>query len=139
MQNETFKPVTDAACQAVMDELSKHEPIFHRPEFGTSRRDFEAMITDDFWEIGASGNIYNRSYILEVLEDRHGNPDTEYKEDWETGDFYCSKIAENRYLLSYTLTLHGRLTRRTTLWHRANDGWKAAFHQGTTVKQEEAS
>lgn len=139
MQNDTFKPVTDAACQAVMDELSRHEPIFHRPEFGTTRSDFEAMITDDFWEIGASGNIYNRSYILEVLEDRHGNTETEYKEDWETGDFYCSMIAENRYLLSYTLTLHGRLTRRTTLWHRTSDGWKAAFHQGTLVKQGETS
>lgn len=138
MQNETFKPVTDVACQAVMDELSQHEPIFHRTEFGTARSDFEAMTTDDFWEIGASGNIYNRDYILDVLEQRHG-PDSEYKEDWETGDFYCSMIAENRYLVSYTLTLHGRLTRRTTLWNRTGDGWKAAFHQGTLVKQGEAS
>ncbi len=136
MQNDTFKPVTDAACLTVMDELSKHEPIFHRPELGTSRSDFEAMITDDFWEIGASGNIYNRDYILEVLEQRH-SPDSEYQEDWETGDFYCRMIAENHYLLSYTLTLHGRLTRRTTLWNRTGDGWKAVFHQGTLVKQGE--
>lgn len=138
MLNDACKPVTNAACEAVRDELSAREPIFHRPEFGTGRQDFEAMTTDDFWEIGASGNIYNRNYILDVLEQRHG-PDSDYKEDWETGDFYCSRIAEQSYLLSYTLTLHGRLTRRTTLWHRTADGWKASFHQGTLVKQGEQS
>lgn len=135
MEDEAFKPITPAACRAVMDELSRHEPVFHRPEFGTSRSDFEAMITDDFWEIGASGNIYSRDYILDVLEKRHG--DTAYKEDWETNDFHCSQIAENLYLVSYTLRLHGRFSRRTTLWHRTQDGWKAGFHQGTPVKQEQ--
>ena len=35
------------------DALRAREPLFHRPELGTSRADFERMIVDSFWEIGA--------------------------------------------------------------------------------------
>jgi hypothetical protein len=137
MQNDISGPVTDTACMAVMEELKQHEPIFHRPEFGTSRSDFEAIITENFWEIGASGNIYSRSYILDVLEQRHSNAD--YKDEWETDDFHCSMVAENHYLVSYLLKRNGRLTRRATLWSRTSDGWRAFFHQGTHINQEEKS
>lgn len=30
-------------------ELAAREPIFHRPEFGSTRADFESMLSDDFW------------------------------------------------------------------------------------------
>ena len=30
--------------QDVRNELRRREPIFHRPEFGTTRKDFEAML-----------------------------------------------------------------------------------------------
>jgi len=135
MHDEACKPDMSAACIAGVEELGRHEPGFHRPELGTSRSDFEAMITDDFWEIGASGNIYSRDYILGVLEKRHS--DATYREDWETNDFHCSQIAQDLYLVSYTLRLHGRFSRRTTLWQRTQDGWKARFHQGTPVKAQE--
>ena len=39
----------------VLEELKRREPIFHHPEFGTTRADFERQVTEDFWEIGASG------------------------------------------------------------------------------------
>jgi hypothetical protein len=32
----------------VLAELSAREPIFHRPELGTSRADFERMTVEDF-------------------------------------------------------------------------------------------
>ena len=40
--------------------LRSREPIFHRSEFGTSRSDFDAMMADDFREVGASGSKYSR-------------------------------------------------------------------------------
>ena len=33
--------------QEVLAELSAREPIFHRPELGTSRADFERMTVED--------------------------------------------------------------------------------------------
>ena len=33
--------VADAKLSDVLEELTRREPIFHRPEFGTTREDFE--------------------------------------------------------------------------------------------------
>jgi hypothetical protein len=44
---------TDSELIEILDELSSREPIFHRPEGGTKRSDFEKMTDDDFWEVGA--------------------------------------------------------------------------------------
>ncbi|MES1153696.1 MAG: DUF4440 domain-containing protein, partial [Rhodanobacter sp.] len=52
----------------VLEALRRREPIFHRPEFGSTRADFERMAAADFWEIGASGRRYSRAHVLDVLE-----------------------------------------------------------------------
>jgi hypothetical protein len=46
---------TDPELSAVLSELIRRAPIFHRRAFGTTRRDFEKMLVPDFWELGASG------------------------------------------------------------------------------------
>ena len=38
----------------ILNELIKREPIFHRPEFGATRKDYEKMTEETFWEVGAS-------------------------------------------------------------------------------------
>ena len=125
--------VTDPALLGVLDELRQREPIFHRPEHGSRRADFERMTEPDFWEIGASGRRYRRSWVLDVLDARlvAAAPDL-----WETSDFHCRELAADLYLLTYTLRQGLRLTRRATIWRRAPDGWKIVFHQGTEVAPE---
>ena len=114
-------------------ELSRREPIFHRPEFGTSRADFEKMMVDDFWEVGASGARYSRKFALDELERRYTAPN--YEDVWETSDFHCRQLAPDVYLLTYTLLQHGtRRTRRSTIWQRTAEGWKIVYHQGTIVQ-----
>jgi hypothetical protein len=116
----------------VLNELKNREPIFHLPEFGTSRKDFENMTEETFWEVGASGRIYTREYVLNVLEERFANP----REDkWETKDFKCQEIANDNYLLTYTLLQGERITRRATIWRRYIDDWKIVYHQGTIVEE----
>jgi hypothetical protein len=56
--------VTDPTLMDVLDELRAREPLFHRREFGTTRSHFEAMTSDDFWEVGSSGRAYSREYVL---------------------------------------------------------------------------
>ena len=63
---------TDPALLDVLQQVVAWEPIFHRPEFGTRRSDFERMVTPEFWEVGASGRRYSRDYVLDELEKRHG-------------------------------------------------------------------
>ena len=125
---------TDPALSGILEELKSREPIFHRPEFGATRADYESMMHQDFWEIGASGRRYSREFVLAELERRRQHPT---KDIWETSDFLCRKLAADIYLLTYTLIQDKiRKTRRSTLWQRTEVGWKIMFHQGTMVEDE---
>ena len=125
-------PVTAPELQGIVAELVAREPIFHRPEFGTKRADFEEMMADDFWETGASGRIYSRQFVLDELERRFARPQEDI---WETSNFACRRLAQDLYLLTYTLLQNQtRLTRRATIWRKTTTGWKIVYHQGTIVQ-----
>jgi hypothetical protein len=124
--------VTPAELASVREELIQREPIFHRPELGTTRADFERMTADDFWEIGASGRRYSRTFILDELQKRYADPQEEHL---VASGFYCRQLAADTYLLTYNLLQPpDRTTRRTTIWQRTSEGWKIVFHQGTLVQ-----
>ncbi len=122
---------TDPRLAHVLEELVRREPIFHRPEFGTTRADFEAVTDESFWETGATGRRYSRAFVLDQLEKRYAAPQAD---EWETSDFHCFEIAPDNYLLTYTLLQGNRLTRRATIWRRTCAGWKILYHQGTIVQ-----
>jgi hypothetical protein len=123
--------ITDPKILDVLKELVRREPIFHRPEFGTTRADFERMTEEAFWEVGASGKRYSRQYVLNTLEKRYAN---QAEDTWQTRDFYCIELAADNYLLTYTLIQGNRITRRSTIWRRTDQGWKIVYHQGTLVE-----
>jgi predicted RNase H-like HicB family nuclease len=123
---------TAPELEGVLAELSRREPIFHRPEFGSTRADFARMTAEDYWETGASGRRYSRQAVLDGLEERFSVP---HEDVWETMDFHCRRLSEDTYLLTYTLHQdHARLTRRATIWRNTADGWKIVYHQGTIVQ-----
>ena len=123
--------ITDPALTTVLEELKSREPIFHRPEHGTTRADFESMMAPDFREVGASGRRYSKDYVLAELQKRYAG---EYVDEWKTQDFHCRKLAGDVYLLTYTLLQGERQTRRSTIWQHTSSGWKIVFHQGTIVE-----
>ena len=125
------KRQTATELLSIQGELVAREPIFHRPEHGTSRAAFEAMTVDDFWEVGALGRRYSRAYVLDTLEQRYSQA---HEDEWKTEDFYCQQIAPENYLLRYTLWQGPRKTQRLTLWRRAPQGWVIIYHQGTVVE-----
>ena len=130
----SFVQETDPALLDILEELKAREPIFHRPEFGTTRADFESMMHVGFWEIGASGRRYSRDHVLAELEKRHAHP---HEDVWETSEFHCRQLASDIYLLTYTLIQNKiRKTRRSTVWQHTEAGWKITFHQGTMVEDE---
>jgi hypothetical protein len=125
---------TDPALLEILEDLKRREPIFHRPEFGTSRADFESTTHPGFWEIGASGRRYSREYVLAELDRRRRDPTEDV---WETSEFHCRRLAPDVYLLTYTLIQNKiRKTRRSTIWQHTEVGWKIIFHQGTIVQDE---
>jgi hypothetical protein len=125
---------TDPRIAAVLEELAAREPIFHRPEQGTSRADFEALTAPDFWETGASGRRYGRAFVIETAVARHADPGYADRDAWQADDFQARQIAPDVYLLTYTLRQPDRVTRRLTVWRRVADGWQVLYHQGTVVE-----
>lgn len=125
---------TDDELQDVLEELKAREPMFHHPEFGTDREDFEEMIDPEFWEVGASGRRYSREFCIETTLERYaGDYEDEY--EWETRDFYCRELGDDHYLLTYTLVDNGsRVTRRSSIWRRTEGRWTIVYHQGTLVE-----
>jgi hypothetical protein len=122
--------VTDPTLTEILDELRSREPLFHRRELGMTMSHLEAMTTEDFWEVGASGRAYSREHVLDVLEQRYRQTD---EDEWESSDFYCRRIGPESYLLTYTLRQGQRVTRRSTLWQNTTGQWKVLYHQGTIV------
>jgi hypothetical protein len=123
--------ITDTAFAGVLAERWVREAIFHGAESGTSRTDFAKLMARDFCEVGASGRRYSREYVLDELEKRQSIP---LEDVWEAKDFHCRKLGHDVYLLTYTLLQdHRRLTRRSSIWQRTDEGWRIIFHQGTIV------
>ena len=88
-------------------------------------------MAEEYWEVGASGRIYDRALILEELERRQ---DHTLPPDWRTDGFHLLQLSEETYLLTYTLTQKTRVTRRSTLWRRTGELWQILYHQGTIVQ-----
>jgi len=116
----------------ITNELVRLERDFHQPPPGTSPASLEAATVEDFWEVGASGRCYDRTFVIGELERRLKNPSPNR---WVYSDTYCRQLAPDVFLLSYSLVQdNGRFTRRSTIWQRFSDGWKMVFHQGTIVQ-----
>jgi hypothetical protein len=128
------KLVTRREERGVLEELRELEPIFHRPQYLSSRVKLEQLVDENFWEIGASGRRYSREYVLRTLNTRAARG---LEDHWETSEFYCRALGADVYLLTYTLKQDERLTRRATLWQRGASGWKILFHQGTVAEDQE--
>lgn len=117
---------TESRLINVLRELKQLEKEFHYPSIGKSRIDFELLMDDSFWEVGASGRAYDKDFVLDCLEVR-------CKESAiaDMSNFSCLEIAPECYLLSYVQTESSRTTRRSAIWRKINNQWKNLYHQGT--------
>jgi hypothetical protein len=121
----------------IVAALNEREPIFHNDPPGADRAYLEALIAEDYFEIGGSGRVYSRERVIETVVDRYDReePPVEY----EVEDFAVRQIAPHMYLATYTLSQpdghETRVTRRSTIWTNANDQWQVVYHQGTIVER----
>ena len=115
-----------------LEQLTAREPIFHVPELGQRREDLERLTAPDYWEVGASGRIYSRAYVIDMLLERYasGLPEQELA----ASDFACRQLGPDCWLLTYNLLQDGvRRTRRATVWEHVGGDWRIVYHQGTVV------
>lgn len=114
---------------SVLEELRALEPIFHTQAFGITMDDFARRMAHDYWEIGASGARYDRAFILKHLA---STPPVNAKAaGWITSHHEVRQLSSEMFLLTYQLQQLERVTWRSTLWRRSEQGWQILFHQGT--------
>jgi len=119
--------------EQVLQELWDREPIFHRREHGSARADFDALMAPDYWEVGASGRVYSRADVLDVLESRYADPAYDPIAGHEVTDFACRAVGGDVWLATYHLRQGDRDTRRVTVWRNAGGRWVPVYHQGTVI------
>ena len=114
--------------ETVLAELVAREPIFHPPP--PDRRALDALVVADFWEVGATGNVYDKETIWAVVRrrDPEGGPALRIE------DAQVRRLSADTWLLTYRLWQGDRPTRRATIWRAESDGWVAVYHQGTEVQ-----
>ncbi|MFT4125163.1 MAG: DUF4440 domain-containing protein, partial [Gordonia sp. (in: high G+C Gram-positive bacteria)] len=135
--------------KTVRTELRDREPLFHRPGQAGSWAEVCSVTAPDYWEIGASGRRYDREFIWSVLQERHHRDPAGRDDVWAVDDFAVRSLAGDCYLATYTLRQESsgpessgqgrsgqRVSRRSTIWQRADHGWQAIYHQGTLVAGE---
>lgn len=121
------------APEEKLAELRELEPVFHNEPREDGRERLEAMMVEDFFEVGASGRIYSREHVLDRVLARieRGEPEAES----EVEDFFVRRIGPHAYLCTYTLQLYDgpakRTSRRTTVWTDREGYWQVIYHQGT--------
>jgi hypothetical protein len=119
----------------VLAELIAREPIFHRPQFAATPADFARLMSSTYWEVGASGRIYTRDFILESLTAEP--PVDAAAAGWHIIDPQCLTLSPDTHLVTYTLHQGQRRSRRATLWQSTPEGWQILYHQGTLMPPEE--
>lgn len=115
---------------SVLAQLQPLEPLIYAANAGATREHFEALLAPDFWEVGASGQRYDREFVLQTLASRQANP---FEQAWSTTTHEVKCLAPDLYLHTYTLIQPTRVSRRATLWRLMSSGWQMVYHQGTPV------
>lgn len=119
----------------IVSALKEREPIFHNDPPNADRSYFEALIAEDYVEVGGSGRIYSRERVIDTVVDRYDReePAVEYNVD----DFAVRQIAPQIFLATYMLSQpdghETRVTRRSTIWTDSTGNWQVVYHQGTVV------
>ena len=108
------------------------EEALHRPAIRRSREAVELLLADGFVEFGASGKVYDRATMIDLLV-QESSVDTG---DLRAGNFALTRLANDAVLLTYEterLFADGstRCSLRSSIWTYDGLRWRMVFHQGT--------
>ena len=117
---------------SLREYLVAREPVFDRPEIIWDENSFDAETAPDFFEIGASGQRYDREYIKTVVLGRiAGTHPPSLADGYRITDLDVRLLTHGLAQVLYTLRTAGRTTIRSTLYRESSGHWQAIFHQGT--------
>jgi hypothetical protein len=127
---------TRPVAKAVAAQLLRGEMLLLDPGVRRDRVRVAALLTEDFLEFGASGRVWSRDQILNLLASETYVPPI-------VEDFVCHRVADGVVLVTYravrshTDTGQREVTLRSSLWTLRAGKWRVRFHQGTRAARNE--
>jgi hypothetical protein len=115
---------------ALRDEIGRLEERLLDPRVRASRAALEALLADDFVEVGSSGRIFDRAAVVGSLAGESGVA-------FALSDLRVRRVAEGVALATYRTSARiapggeVRHSLRSSLWVRRAERWQMVFHQGT--------
>ncbi|KQU61159.1 ribonuclease H [Rhodococcus sp. Leaf278] len=85
-----------------------------------------SLLADDFTEVGASGAVWDKTSILDLLS-------REDSVEIEVLELSGRAISADFVLVQWISQTLGKRARRTSLWRRTASGWELIHHQGTPL------
>ncbi len=113
--------------------LIKNEKALLTSEVRSSPQQLRALISEDFREIGSSGEYFGLPEVLENLPPKAQN--------WSAvaQNFECRELSENIVQVVYKCAINEEINSepvyslRSSIWRLKDGQWKMVFHQGTKV------
>lgn len=116
---------TTTDCLRVLEE-SLLDPAVRR-----NREAVRGLLMEEFVEFGASGRVWSRDQILDLLAEETFSP-------VRMEDFQCVLLGDDAALVTYRAvrdargdTGAGTSSLRSSIWIRISGKWRCRFHQGT--------
>ena len=116
---------------SLAEDLRALEEALLRPAARYSVTELERLLTEDFREFGASGTIYDRAAIIDLLTQESRTTFTPI----EISEFATRKLGEDAALVTYRSKRGDAVRLRSSVWRRENGSWRMMFHQGTPARQ----
>jgi hypothetical protein len=117
--------------------LCELERKLHRPEIRASADELARLLANEFFEFGASGNIWTRE---QVIEDLPREQETQTEGELGGSDLFVRWLADGVALVTYRGTRRipaepkERQYLRSSIWKSIEGQWQMVFHQGTPAR-----
>lgn len=110
--------------------IVKYENDFFTKAFCDDKRNLDKRIHNEFFEIGKSGQLFDKNTIINYLSNLDSDRDIDIidfkTKDLKNGLMMANYIADEKEL--------GINTLRTSIWVIEDGDWKLLFHQGTITE-----
>lgn len=92
------------------------------------------LLHRDFHEFGASGVVWDRESILDMMEDEAAAGPVDIRAE----ELVASGLAPGVVLVTYESVTSSRRAHRSSVWVRTDGRWQVRHHQGTVVARQDA-
>jgi len=122
------------ASVPVEQQLRELEEHLMRPEVRKSSADVDALLAEDYIEIGSSGRVFDKYQAIESLR-------AESPVRRSLTDFKVTPLAPGVILTNYRAIRYGvsgeqpTFSLRSSIWTLVDGRWQMRFHQGTPSRE----